>query len=31
MIKCHTEWNQLPMFLDTSDELRNIYFKVLTK
>jgi hypothetical protein len=29
MIKCHTEWNQLPTFLDTSDELRNIYFKVL--
>jgi len=30
MIKCHTEWQQLPSFLDTSDELRNIYFKVLT-
>jgi hypothetical protein len=29
MIKCHTEWDQLPAFLDTSDELRNIYFKVL--
>lgn len=29
MIKCHTEWQQLPAFLDTSDELRNIYFKVL--
>jgi hypothetical protein len=29
MIKCHTEWDQLPSFLDTSDELRNIYFKVL--
>lgn len=31
MIKCNTEWDQLPTFLDTSDELRNIYFKVLTK
>ena len=30
MIKCHTEWNKLPTFLDGSDELRNIYFKVLT-
>ena len=30
MIKCRTEWSQLPAFLDTSDELRNIYFKVLT-
>ena len=30
MIKCHTEWQQLPTFLDGSDELRNIYFKVLT-
>jgi len=29
MIKCHTEWDQLPAFLDTSDELRNIYFKVI--
>jgi hypothetical protein len=29
MIKCRTEWSQLPSFLDTSDELRNIYFKVL--
>ena len=29
MIKCHTEWKQLPAFLDSSDELRNIYFKVL--
>jgi hypothetical protein len=28
MIKCGTEWNKLPAFLDTSDELRNIYFKV---
>jgi hypothetical protein len=30
MIKCHTEWVNLPAFLDSSDELRNIYFKVLT-
>lgn len=30
MIKCNTEWDQLPAFLDTTDELRNIYFKVLT-
>lgn len=30
MIKCGTEWNKLPNFLDTSEELRNIYFKVLT-
>jgi hypothetical protein len=30
MIKCHTEWDKLPTFLDGSDELRNIYFKVLT-
>ena len=29
MIKCHTEWDKLPTFLDGSDELRNIYFKVL--
>lgn len=28
MIKCDTEWDKLPAFLDTSDELRNIYFKV---
>lgn len=28
MIKCGTEWEKLPAFLDTSDELRNIYFKV---
>jgi hypothetical protein len=30
MIKCGTEWDKLPLFLDSSDELRNIYFKVLT-
>lgn len=29
MIKCGTEWNKLPSFLDTSDELKNIYFKVI--
>jgi hypothetical protein len=28
MIKCGTEWLMLPAFLDTSPELRNIYFKV---
>lgn len=30
MIKCGTEWNKLPSFLDTTDELKNIYFKVLS-
>ena len=29
MIKCGTTWDKLPAFLDTSDELRNIYFKVI--
>lgn len=29
MIKTNTIWNNLPGFLDSSDELRNIYFKVL--
>jgi len=29
MIKCNTEWTKLPSMLDSSDELRNIYFKVL--
>jgi hypothetical protein len=28
MIKCGTEWDKLPSVLDTSDELRNIFFKV---
>ena len=28
MIKTDTAWNKLPAFLDISDELRNIYFKV---
>ena len=30
MIKCGTEWDKLPAFLDTSLELRNIYFKVIS-
>lgn len=29
MIKTDTAWSKLPSFLDTSDELRNIYFKVV--
>jgi hypothetical protein len=29
MIKCGTEWDKLPAFLDSSDELRNIYFEVI--
>jgi len=29
MIKTNTAWEKLPAFLDSSDELRNIYFKVL--
>jgi hypothetical protein len=28
MIKTNTEWDKLPSFLDTSDELKNIYFEV---
>lgn len=28
MIKCNTEWTKLPNFLDSSEELRNIYFEV---
>lgn len=28
MIKCGTEWNKLPYFLDTSEDLRNIYFEM---
>ena len=28
MIKTGTAWDKLPDFLDTSDELKNIYFKV---
>jgi len=29
MISIGTEWDKLPQFLDTSTELRNIYFEVL--
>ena len=29
MIKCGTEWQSLPEFLDTSDDLRNIHFEVV--
>ena len=29
MIKCETSWNKLPQFLDSSDEMRNIFFKVV--
>lgn len=29
MIKCGTEWDKLPEFLDSSDDLRNIHFEVL--
>lgn len=29
MIKTETVWDKLPSFLDTSTELRNIYFKVV--
>ena len=28
MIKCGSEWDKLPSFLDTSEEVRNIYFKI---
>lgn len=28
MIRCGTEWNKISSFLDTTSELRNIYFKV---
>lgn len=30
MIKVGTEWDKLPNFLDTSPELRNIYFEVIS-
>lgn len=30
MIKIGTEWNKLPNFLDSSPELKNIHFEVLT-
>jgi hypothetical protein len=29
MLHCHTEWSKLPLFLDTTPELRNIYFTKL--
>lgn len=29
MIKTDTVWDKLPAFLDSTDELRNIYFKVI--
>jgi hypothetical protein len=29
MIKTNTAWDKLPEFLDSTDELRNIYFKVV--
>ncbi len=29
IIKTGTEWDKLPQFLDTSPELRNIYFEVI--
>jgi hypothetical protein len=29
MIKTMSAWNKLPEFLDSSDELKNIYFKVV--
>jgi hypothetical protein len=28
MILCGTEWEKLPSFLDSSEELKNIYFTV---
>ena len=28
MIRCNTEWEKLPTFLDGSPELRNIYFTI---
>lgn len=28
MIHCGTEWNKLPKFLDSSPELKNIYFTI---
>lgn len=30
MIKCGTEWDKLPAFLDTTPEMRNIYFKMIS-
>jgi hypothetical protein len=28
MLKVGNEWDKLPEFLDASDELKNIYFKI---
>jgi len=28
MIKCDTQWDKIPNFLDGSDELRNIFFEI---
>lgn len=28
MLHCDTAWNKLPEFLDSSEELRNIYFEI---
>lgn len=30
MLKIGTEWDKLPSFLDTSPELRNVYFEVIS-
>lgn len=30
MLKVGTEWDKLPSFLDTSPELRNVYFEVIS-
>lgn len=30
MLKVGTEWEKLPTFLDTSPELRNVYFEVIS-
>lgn len=29
MIKCNTSWDKLPKFLDATEEMRNIFFKVI--
>lgn len=31
MLKVGTEWDKLPLMLDTSDELRNIYFEIVNE
>lgn len=30
MLKIGSEWDKLPLFLDTSPELRNVYFEVIS-